>query len=271
MPVAVQNAVAINLLDAVAIGVQNGSSFALPVKPGSLSWQTVYGTAPGSITVNLQGSNDGVNFFTLDTSTNVNGEVRIISSMSTLFIRATISASAGGTTVTVILVYKGTPSLPITGVQGFQELFTSVKQQGNVDAGLTDLLVFDLPANTLVSNGDALVIEMLTQSANNATNKLTAIVSASTTIASESGVPTQNLPRLHRVRLVRTGPTTAQAYGCVDTQGGATLVNIGTPLTDDWRTVIRFRGIAQGGADNDVIHRLSQMFYYPVGGTFVGL
>lgn len=272
MPVAVQNAVPLNLLDNVAIGVQNGATFALPVKLGGLSWQTVYGTVPTSLTVNLQISNDGVNFQTIDTSTNTAGELRTVPSVTALFIRATISANVGGTTVTVILVYKGTGlSTPVLGALGTL-LYTNVKQTGNVGGAIQSAWDFVLPANTLLSNGDSLVVEALSQSANNANNKLTAITTGTTTVASESAVPTTNLPRLHRCHIIRTGPATAQAWGEVETQGGAALINIGTPLTDDWRTnvTISFK-IQGGGADNDVIHRMSQIYYYPITGTYVGL
>lgn len=271
MPTAVQNAVPLNLLDNVAIGVQNGATFALPVKLGGLSWQTTFGSAPGGITVNLQMSNDGVNWQTIDTSTATAGELRQIPSVVALFIRATISASAGGTTVTVTLVYKGTGmSTPVLGALGTL-LFTDVKQVANVGAGLQSAWAFVLPANTLINNGDSLVVEALSQSGATANNKLTAITTSSTTVASESGVPTNALPRLHRCRIIRTGPATAQAWGEVQTQGGAGLINIGTPLTDDWRTNITISFLMQGGADNDIIHRLSQIYYYPITGTYVGL
>lgn len=269
MPQLLQNAVAFNILDNVNIGVQNGATFALPVKPGAFTWQTVFGSVPGSVTVNIQVSIDGINFTTVDTSTQVNGEVRQIPALTAPFVRATISASAGGTTATVIAYYKGRT---LEGVPQFGTLlYTNVKQNGNVGAGLTTNWQFDLPANTLANNGDSFTVETLSQSAANATNKLTAISTTAQVIASESGVPTNGLPRLHRVHCIRTGPTTAQAWGEVETQGGASLINIGTPMTDDWRTVVSVKFLSQGGADNDIIHRMSQIYYYPVNGTYVGL
>jgi hypothetical protein len=271
MPSALQNAVAVNLLDNVNVGVQNGATFALPIKPGQFAWQTVFGTAPGSITVNIQISNDGTNWTTVDTSTNVNGEVRQISSLTALFVRATISAVAGGTTATVVVIYKGANAYPITGIAFGQLLFTSVKQNGNIGAGLTEVAGFDLPANTLINNGDALVIESWAFLANNANNKLTLTGVGGASVASRSGVPDTNLPRLHRCRIVRTGNLLAQGYGGVDTQGQGTLINLVNLTVQDWRTVLRISFSAQGTADNDIIHRGTQIWYVPVTGTYVGL
>jgi len=94
-----------NSIDAAAIGVQNGTAFAMPAAASSLTWQVVLGTAPVSLTVLLQTSNDNSTWNTTDTSTATTGEIRTVSS-SALFVRARVSANSGGSTVSVILVAK---------------------------------------------------------------------------------------------------------------------------------------------------------------------
>lgn len=259
----IQNALPANILDAVAVGVLNGSTFALPVKPGMLTWQTVFGSAPGSITVNLQMSNDGVNWTTMDTSTNVNGELRLLPSVAAIFVRAAIAAVVGGTTATVILVYRGADTQKVTFGQ---TLFTSIKQAGNVGVALTLLQSFDLPANTLVNNGDSLEIECWVFDAATANNKLTSIDIGAVTIAGRSGVADNGLPRNHRCTITRTGPSSAQAQGSVDTQGAGTLISL-TALALSWNAIQTIRLQAQGGADNDIVSRVMRVKYYPIAGS----
>lgn len=105
MTTLIQKSIAQKLLDAVAASVGNGVAFALPTIATELTWQTSFGTAPDSITLQLQSSNDGITWSTIDSSTSVTSVSRSIVS-SGIFIRARINAIVGGTTVTVNLVAK---------------------------------------------------------------------------------------------------------------------------------------------------------------------
>jgi len=75
-----------------------GSEFALYIPNQGvpyITWQTSFSAAPGSVTILLQASLDGSNWFTIDTSTNVNGEIRTVTG-SFRFIRINNSAVTVG-------------------------------------------------------------------------------------------------------------------------------------------------------------------------------
>jgi len=87
---------------AVGAGV-NGSAFAMPVPACMIAWQVFYGTPPGSNTINLQASNDGITWSTIDNTASVaSGNLRITQS-SARFIRINMSAVAGGDTFRVLV------------------------------------------------------------------------------------------------------------------------------------------------------------------------
>jgi hypothetical protein len=87
-----------------AVGAPStGATFAAPAPACLVTWQVLFGTAPGSSTIELQASNDGVNFTAIDnTTTTVTGSVRITAS-SARFLRAVQTAVAGGTTWQIIV------------------------------------------------------------------------------------------------------------------------------------------------------------------------
>jgi hypothetical protein len=90
------------LVDNVAVGVGVTSSvFALPSGAGTIVWQTFFGTAPGSTTIDLEFSLDNVHWDPVDSTTVVAGEVRTFSTVGGRFVRAKMSAVAGGTTFSV--------------------------------------------------------------------------------------------------------------------------------------------------------------------------
>lgn len=99
-----------------------GSEFALTIPnhgTPSVAWQTIFSAAPDSITVLLQASLDGINWFTIDTSTSVTGEIRSVSG-SYKFLRINNSAVANGAgkTLTGSFVYSNS----ITTQTGEQEI-----------------------------------------------------------------------------------------------------------------------------------------------------
>lgn len=86
-----------------------GSEFALYLGQNQVphvTWQTAFSTAPSTVTVLLQASLDGLNWFTIDTSTNTAGEIRTISG-SFPFVRINNSVVTGGAgkTLTASFVY----------------------------------------------------------------------------------------------------------------------------------------------------------------------
>ena len=75
--------------------------------PNCYTWQTIIGGTGSlsALTVNLEGSLDGTNFFTLDQSTNTSGEGRHVTNKPIRYVRANIAVStvsSGAPTVTVI-------------------------------------------------------------------------------------------------------------------------------------------------------------------------
>jgi hypothetical protein len=88
---------------------QASQQFALPNYSGfpsngrTISWQTIYGTAPTSVSISLQTAMNDVpaQYATIDTSTATAGEARTVSGVRGNFIRATVNAISGGSGVTV--------------------------------------------------------------------------------------------------------------------------------------------------------------------------
>lgn len=91
-------------LDALAgTTATNGTEYALPGQDGSsITWQSVFSSAPSAVNVVLQLSNDGITYYTVDTSTNTAGEIRTFNT-SARFARARLVSKTDGGTTTIIL------------------------------------------------------------------------------------------------------------------------------------------------------------------------
>ena len=91
---------------------QASQQFALPSYAGfpengrTIRWQTIYGTAPTSVSVVLQTAmiDSDAQYATVDTSTATTGEARTVAGVRGNFIRAKVSAMTGGSGVTVQLL-----------------------------------------------------------------------------------------------------------------------------------------------------------------------
>lgn len=101
-------------LDAVSLAAPAGigSEFALIIPnhgTPSIAWQIVFSAPVGSITVLLEASLDGTNWFAIDTSTSITGEIRVVSG-SYRFLRINNSAVTvgAGITITASFVYSNT-------------------------------------------------------------------------------------------------------------------------------------------------------------------
>lgn len=91
---------------------QASQQFALPSYSGfpengrAIRWQTIFGTAPTSVSVVLQTAmvDADTQYTTVDTSTATTGEARTVAGVRGKFIRAKVSAITGGSGVTVQLL-----------------------------------------------------------------------------------------------------------------------------------------------------------------------
>jgi hypothetical protein len=88
---------------------QASQQFALPSYAGfpengrTISWQTIYGTAPSAISVVLQTAMNDIDaqYATIDTSTATAGEARTVTGVRGNFIRAKVSSITGGAGIVV--------------------------------------------------------------------------------------------------------------------------------------------------------------------------
>jgi len=91
---------------------QASQQFALPSYSGfpengrAIRWQTIFGTAPTSVSVVLQTAmvDADTQYTTVDTSTATTGEARTVAGVRGKFIRAKVNAITGGSGVTVQLL-----------------------------------------------------------------------------------------------------------------------------------------------------------------------
>lgn len=101
---------AVNTLLNAVTGTGVGIGYGAPIsKVGgrftAFSWQTIMAGTFTAIGVEIDGSNDGVNWTKIDASTNVSGETRAVVNFPCAFLRANVTAYTGGTSVTVLLVF----------------------------------------------------------------------------------------------------------------------------------------------------------------------
>ena len=80
-------------------------AFAVAARVVQIEWQTSYDVEPLAAEVFLQGSFDGVRFITIDSTTEVAGEIRRVNT-SVPFIRALLGTTTVGTEITVKAVTK---------------------------------------------------------------------------------------------------------------------------------------------------------------------
>jgi len=89
------------------VGTGASDTFALPSRTCILTWQTTFDVAPAVIDIDIDVSLDGTAWTTIDTSTAVGGEVRVIAAATgALFIRAIVNTNTGNRAVTLTLVAK---------------------------------------------------------------------------------------------------------------------------------------------------------------------
>lgn len=102
----IQISVPSTIIDA-RLGTGVSPTFVLPVRTTILTWQTSFDVNPSVVNITLQVSIDGISWTTIDTTTAVGGETRVISAAtSATFIRANVVTNTGNRHVTVLLVAK---------------------------------------------------------------------------------------------------------------------------------------------------------------------
>jgi hypothetical protein len=173
------------------------------------------------------------------------------SGSATLTAISTISRGAGGGGA------SGAVSSPIA----LAEFTTST---GNSGAGLTTVYTYNLPAGFLANNGDRLEFEARADCAANATNKLSGVSFGAATVAAISGVPSNNLVRIHKATLIRTGAATQISGGVSTESGGVNIVN-NSAGTETLSGVVAITFVLQGGVNNDIVAKYMWIKYWPAG------
>jgi hypothetical protein len=85
-----------------------GSQFAIPEPAGlpdqghTVRWQTIFGTNPSAISIQLQGAAADVatEYAVIDTSTSTSGEARTVAGVRARFLRINVVSSTGGASLT---------------------------------------------------------------------------------------------------------------------------------------------------------------------------
>jgi hypothetical protein len=93
-------------------GAQAGSQFAVPSYAGqpdtgtAVRWQTIFGTAPTTVSLVLRGAMADVDteYQTIDTTIATAGEARTVTGVQAKFLRVKFNSSTGGTGLTAKLM-----------------------------------------------------------------------------------------------------------------------------------------------------------------------
>jgi hypothetical protein len=145
---------------------------------------------------------------------------------------------------------------PVTGVGG------SHTSAGNVDNGLTTVYDLTVPAGLLASAGDALEIEALMIGADNGADKTSFLYFGATVIASVTAT-TQNIARLHKATVMRTGAAT-QISGAVLSESGSVLVQSAAP-TETLANAIHIYLKLIATTTDDIVAKYLKVKFVPAG------
>ncbi len=104
-PVLLRRGVAERILDTSEPAPVTGWQASLPVDMGGegLAWQTKFGTPPTAVQVDLEATVNGTDWKTIDSSTNVNGDTRIVIVGGLSAVRARLVSKTGGDWVNVFV------------------------------------------------------------------------------------------------------------------------------------------------------------------------
>ena len=189
-----------------------GSEFALVIPnhgTPSIAWQTVFSAPVGSITVLLEASLNGSDWFTIDTSTSISGEIRTISG-SYRFLRINNSAVTvgAGITLTASFVYSNTT------INGLKQIGVDLIQGETINVTSAQILALNTTPITVVP---AITGYMLAPSHahifREAGTPYTANGATSLVVRFTNGVGGIRLPSFDLTVLTDAGPFTVIARG----------------------------------------------------------
>ena len=106
-------------------------------------------------------------------------------------------------------------------------IFSSTAAVATDDGTLKTLISYTLPANTLTRDGDRLEIEGATTQAADADVKTSAITFGASTAAGRTAAD-NNLGRLLKATIIRTGAATQLFQGNTETHGNGDVFTVGT-------------------------------------------
>lgn len=258
---ALQRSIPAFSFNASVLEVSNGIEYACIDPAALLEWQVTFGTAPDDVTVLLQGSLDGTNWFTLDSTTSVTGALRrLITSVT--FVRARVSAVTNGEEVTVSILEK--PIFDTALFTNLRNLGTNIDEVQNVDGDLTDLISVSVPANTLIQNGDSVRVIAVADYAANANNKSIFLLFAGTSMIGRTDTDNNSniIIEATITRLSATSVLTAAKLYVTTDSGVTSLVSTISASADVTNElVLRSLGVATG----DITSKLLKAEYIPAG------
>ena len=104
----IQTGVAVATFDEFSsIIFSDGVEFVLPPVAVEVTWQTVFGSVPATVSIVLQVSVNGEDWASIDTTTNIAGEIRSVKTAAR-FIRGAILDMSEGVLITMLLSIKPT-------------------------------------------------------------------------------------------------------------------------------------------------------------------
>lgn len=88
-------------------GTGASNTFGLPTRAAILAWQTSFDIAPAAVNITVRVSLDGIVWTVIDTSTDVNGEIRTIATpTAAIFVDVNVVTNTGDREVTVVMIAK---------------------------------------------------------------------------------------------------------------------------------------------------------------------
>ncbi len=108
MTIALQLGVTETVFNAASTTGSNTTSqtYAMPARLCNLAWQYAFTTNPSAVTMVLQGSLDGTNWQTLDSTTITTGQLRVVTGPAVNFVRISQGAITAGAGQTVLLTAR---------------------------------------------------------------------------------------------------------------------------------------------------------------------
>ncbi len=94
--------------NAAATTATTSTTYAMPARLCNLAWQYFFTTNPSAVTMVIQGSLDGTNWATLDSTTITTGNLRVITAPAVNFVRVNLSAITAGALYSVLLTARDT-------------------------------------------------------------------------------------------------------------------------------------------------------------------